>query len=169
MRRAGSIRRCGTIAAAMAAIAGCGSDELATSESALVDHTLFALPSLSTEARARIVHRYDALDPGDTIPRGLLEDTIVYFDVNKDLIPNPDYFVVVDFSLYSGRDRFWLVDLATGDVEPHKVAHGSNSDPDNNGYATLFSNVSGSYQSSLGFYLTGEIYDGTHVHSMRLD
>ena len=62
-----------------------------------------------------------------------------------------------------------MVDLATGDVELHKVAHGDGSDPDNNGYATLFGNVSGSHMSSLGFYLTGEIYDGTHPHSMRLD
>jgi len=165
-----SARAAGFAAVVVAAGAGCSSEpELGSTSSAIVDPSLFVLPSLSAEARARIVHNYDALDPSDTIPRGLLEDTIVYFDTNKDLIPNPDYFVVVDFTRYSGRDRFWLVDLATGAVEPHKVAHGSGSDPDNNGYATIFSNVSGSYQSSLGFYLTGEIYDGTHPHSMRLD
>jgi hypothetical protein len=164
------LQRGAGVAAAVIAVSGCGADpELGSTSSAIVDPSLFVLPSLSAEARARIVHNYDALDPNDTIPRALLEDTIVYFETNKDLIPNPDYFVVVDFTRYSGRDRFWLVDLATGAVEPHKVAHGSGSDPDNNGYATIFSNEPGSYQSSLGFYLTGEIYDGTHPHSMRLD
>lgn len=134
-----------------------------------VDINEFTLPELSAAERAPIVHAYDRLDPNDTIPRGLLEDAIVYFDTNQGQIPNTSYFAVVDFSRFSGRDRFWLVDLASGAVEPHKVAHGAGSDPDNDGTADSFGNVSGSNKSSLGFYLTGEIYDGTHPHSMRLD
>ena len=159
-----------SLAVACFALAACVTEEpdVGTSVSAL-DISAFVLPQLSATERAPIVRKYDALDPSDEVPRGLLEDAIVYFDVNKALIPKTAYFVVVDLSLYSGKDRFWLVDLATGAVERHKVAHGSGSDPDNNGYATLFGNVSGSLKSSLGFYLTGEIYDGTHVHSMRLD
>jgi hypothetical protein len=62
-----------------------------------------------------------------------------------------------------------MIDLTTGAVEAHKTAHGDGSDPDNDGYATSFSNTPGSHKSSLGFYLTAEIYDGTHAHSMRLD
>jgi hypothetical protein len=153
------------------AFAACASDDadLASTQQAIVDLADFTLPSLSDADRAAIVHKYDHLDPDDVVPRGLLEDAMVYYDVNLAMIPKHAYFVVVDFSLYSGKDRFWMVDLATGAVETHKVAHGSGSDPDNNGYATLFSNTSGSYMSSLGFYLTGEIYDGTHPHSMRLD
>ncbi|MEP6859812.1 MAG: murein L,D-transpeptidase catalytic domain-containing protein [Deltaproteobacteria bacterium] len=158
------------VAAACFTLAACVTDEpeVGTSVSAL-DLGAFVLPQLSAAERAPIVRKYDALDPNDKVPRGLLEDAIIYFDLNKAQIPQTAYFVVVDLSLYSGKDRFWLVDLATGAVENHKVAHGSGSDPDNNGYATLFGNVSGSLKSSLGFYLTGEIYDGTHPHSMRLD
>jgi len=153
------------------AITGCASEEpeLGSVASAVVDPSDFVLPSLSDAERAAIVHQYDALDPGDQVPRGLLEDALIYFDVNRQHIPKSAYLVVVDLSLFSGEDRFWMVDFATGDVELHKVAHGDGSDPDNNGYATLFGNVSGSHMSSLGFYLTGEIYDGTHPHSMRLD
>lgn len=153
------------------ALVGCTTDDdlaLGTTTSA-IDVGAFVLPPASASTRAEIVHRYDALDPSDQIPRGLLEDAIAYFDLNTSRIPKTDYFVVVDFSKYSGNNRYWLVDVNTGSVEPHKVAHGDGSDPDNNGYANTFSNVDGSHQTSLGFYLTGEIYDGTHVHSMRLD
>jgi hypothetical protein len=151
-------------------VASCASDaiEVGSAESAL-DLDAFVLPELTAAERAAIVHRYDALDPTDAIPRGLLEDAIVYLDVNRAHIPKTQYMVVVDLSLFSGMDRFWLLDLTTGAVEAHKVAHGDGSDPDNDGFATLFGNVEGSHMSSLGFYLTGEIYNGTHVHSMKLD
>ncbi|HEX5060302.1 MAG TPA: murein L,D-transpeptidase catalytic domain family protein [Kofleriaceae bacterium] len=151
-------------------LAACSTDEdLSSTEQAVVDPTDFTLPTLTTAQRAAIVHKYDALDPMNQVPRGLLEDAMVYYDVNFAAIPKHSYFVVIDFSLYSGKDRFWLVNTTTGAVEKHKVAHGDGSDPDNNGYADSFGNVSGSNKSSLGFYLTGEIYDGTHPHSMRLD
>lgn len=129
----------------------------------------YVLPSLSPDERAAIVSRYDAIDPTDLVPRGLLEDALVYFDVNQAYIPKQRYLAVADFSLYSGKNRFWLVDLQTGAVEPHKVAHGNGSDPDHDGYANTFGNTEGSNMTSLGFYLTGEVYDGTHPHSMRLD
>jgi len=35
--------------------------------------------------------------------------------------------------------------------------------------ATKFSNTNNSYQSSLGFYVTGEVYHGKHGRSLRLD
>ena len=158
------------VAVASCALASCTADGLdLSSEQSSIDVSSFVLPSLSESERAQIVHRYDHLDPTNLVPRGLLEDTILFFDVNKVYVPKTAYFVVIDFSLFSGKDRFWLVDLASGAVEPHHTSHGDGSDPDNDGYATLFSNVSGSQKSSLGFYLTGEIYDGTHVHSMKLD
>ena len=151
-------------------LAGCAGDPDALSTTASeLDISQFVLPDLSDADRAAIVHRYDEIDPTDLVPRGLLEDAIVYYDMNLGVIPKPRYFVVVDFSLHSGKDRYWLVDTTTGGVEPHKVAHGDGTDPDNNGFADTFGNVDGSHKSSLGFYLTGEIYDGTHAHSMRLD
>jgi hypothetical protein len=155
----------------MVAATGCAVDDepaLGTTESDL-DISAFQLPSLTAAERAEIVHHYDGIDPTDKVPRGLLEDALVYFDVNAAHIPKQRYIAIADMSLYSGKDRYWLVDLMTGAVEPHKVAHGDGSDPDNNGYATAFGNTDGSHMTSLGFYLTGEIYDGTHVHSMRLD
>ena len=49
------------------------------------------------------------------------------------------------------------------------VAHGSGSDTNHDGVATVFSNTSGSHMSSLGFMLTAETYSGTHGESLRLD
>lgn len=154
---------------AVGCLVGCASEPELGETSSNIDVNAFVLPPASATARAEIVHAYDALDPTNKIPRGMLEDAIAYFDLNASRIPKTDYFVVVDMSKYSGLDRYWLVDVNTGAVEPHKVAHGDGSDPDNNGYADSFGNVDGSHKTSLGFYLTGEIYDGTHVHSMRLD
>jgi hypothetical protein len=153
------------------AATGCagGPPDPASAVAPAVDPSQFVLPNLTTAQRAQIVHAYPQLDPTGEIPRGMLEDAIIYFDVNKALIPQQTYFVVVDLSQYSGHDRFWLVDISSGAVEKHMVAHGAGSDPNNTGYATLFSNTPGSNMSSLGFFLTGELYDGTHPHSMRID
>src|SRR5436190_7206603 len=97
------------------AIAGCATDDpgLASSVSE-VDVNAFVLPRLSAAERMPIVHRYASLDPKADIPRGLLEDAIIYFDVNKAQIPKTSSFIVVDLSRYSGKDRFWIVDLASG-------------------------------------------------------
>jgi hypothetical protein len=152
---------------ACVAALGCN-PELETTPSPL-DITPFVLPALSTVEREDIVHRYDYLDPADEVPRGLLEDAMIYYDVNLPLIPRTDTFTVIDLSRFSGEDRFWIVDLVTGSVKKHKTTHGMGSDPDHDGYAQVFSNVMGSGMSSLGFYLTGEIYDATHIHSMKLD
>ncbi|MEO7097519.1 MAG: murein L,D-transpeptidase catalytic domain-containing protein, partial [Polyangiales bacterium] len=158
------------IALALAmSLVGCTDDLEYGSETSDLDIDAFVVSDLPAAERAVIVGRYDRLDPTDKIPRGLLEDAIVFYDMNLALIPKQKYFVVTDMSLHSGKDRYWLVDVTTGAVEAHKVAHGDGSDPDNNGTATTFGNVDGSHKTSLGFYLTGEIYDGTHVHSMRLD
>lgn len=157
------------IAACAVVVAACAADpalDVATSE---IDVSQYPLPMLSATERAAIVHGYEHVDPDDTIPRGLLEDALVFYDVHQARIANSSYLTVIDLSLFSGKDRFWLVDMTTGAVEPHKVAHGDGSDPDFDGYANSFSNLEGSHKSSLGFGLTGEIYDGTHIHSMRLD
>src|SRR5262249_446102 len=129
----------------------------------------FALPPADANARAAILARYTQIDPNGVVPRGLLEDALEFYDVNHSAIPNSAYMAVVDFSQFSGNYRFFLINMQTGAVERHKVAHGEGSDPNSTGYAQKTSNVSGSLMSSLGFYMGGEIYDGKHPHSMRLD
>ena len=89
--------------------------------------------AISRERSSCVLPPHDALDPTDKVPHGLLEDALVYFDVNKPLIPQTHDVAIADFSRSSGKDRFWLVDLTTGTVEADKVAHGDGSDPDNDG------------------------------------
>lgn len=77
------------------------------------------------------------------------------------------YMAVADFSMASTKKRLWIIDMANLKVVHHTyVAHGRNSG-DNSAYR--FSNIPESYQSSLGFYRTGEIYQGKHGRSLRLE
>jgi len=78
-----------------------------------------------------------------------------------------DILTLVDFSLSSNLKRLWVIDLSTHTILFQSlVAHGRNTGEE---FASAFSNVSSSFKSSLGFYSTGEIYQGKHGISLRLD
>ena len=79
-----------------------------------------------------------------------------------------DTIGIVDFSRPSNEPRFHLVNLASGQVESHLVAHGRGSDPDHSGFVERFSNEFRSYASSNGTYTTGEYYEGKYGLSMRV-
>ena len=79
-----------------------------------------------------------------------------------------DTIAIADFSKPSSEPRFHLVDLASGQVESHRVAHGRGSDPAHSGYLERFSNDFGSYASSNGTYVTGEYYQGKYGTSLRV-
>ena len=73
---------------------------------------------------------------------------------------------IIDFSLPSTKRRFWVLDLEQRKVLFHElVAHGKGS---GDNFATSFSNVAGSSESSLGLYLTKATYEGNHGYSLRL-
>jgi hypothetical protein len=74
---------------------------------------------------------------------------------------------IVDYSLPSVRRRMWVIDMRARRVLFNEmVAHGANSGEN---YASAFSNVLGSRQSSLGLFRAEEIYEGRHGYSLRLD
>ncbi|NTW70251.1 MAG: murein L,D-transpeptidase catalytic domain family protein [Chlorobiaceae bacterium] len=73
---------------------------------------------------------------------------------------------VIDFNLPSVEKRLFVIDVNEGRLlYSGLVAHGSGS---GDNYAESFSNQPGSYQSSLGFYTTGNTYDGKNGYSLRL-
>ena len=82
------------------------------------------------------------------------------------LAPGQQHLTVVDFDLPSTEKRLWVLDLAHDKIVFHTlVAHGHNSGEN---AADQFSNNDHSNMSSLGFYVTGQEYEGKHGHSLRL-
>ena len=88
--------------------------------------------------------------------------------LNAHRIAARDYVAVVDFSLPSSEPRFHVVDLRSGEVESFRVAHGSGSDLNHNGYLDRFSNEFRSHATSNGTYTTGEYYHGKYGLSMKV-
>ena len=78
-----------------------------------------------------------------------------------------DILTVIDFSLSSTKKRLWVIDLSNNTILYNTVvSHGMNSGGE---YANSFSNSASSNKSSLGFYTTGETYNGKHGLSLKLD
>ncbi len=80
---------------------------------------------------------------------------------------NDSIISIIDFSLSSGQKRLFVIDIKNYEVLYNTyVAHGRNSGTE---YAKKFSNKPESYKSSLGFYVTGDTYNGEHGYSLRLE
>jgi hypothetical protein len=77
-----------------------------------------------------------------------------------------DIITICDFSLSSTQKRLWIIDLKKKKVLFNTyVAHGQGSGAE---FPTAFSNNNNSHQSSLGFFVTGETYNGSHGISLHL-
>lgn len=78
-----------------------------------------------------------------------------------------DILTLIDFSMSSNSKRLWVIDMATDTILYNSlVAHGRNTGEE---FANIFSNSNSSFKSSLGLYATGEIYNGKHGMSLKLD
>lgn len=120
-------------------------------------------------ASAQGLADYSHLDPDGIVPKNLLKEAIAYFDTNNAKIKNQRLMGVIDFKQHNSKERFYIIDMESGRVETYLTAHGKNSDPDYDGYATKFSNTPDSLMTSLGMYLTAETYNGQNGYSLRLD
>ncbi|TDX84644.1 murein L,D-transpeptidase catalytic domain family protein [Epilithonimonas xixisoli] len=82
------------------------------------------------------------------------------------LQPTANLLSVCDFSLSSNRKRLWVIDLDEKKILFNSlVAHGKGTGEE---FAMSFSNTMDSHQSSLGFYITEQTYNGDNGYSMRL-
>lgn len=82
-------------------------------------------------------------------------------------ISNKGILSIADFDQLSTKKRLYIIDLNKKELLLNTwVAHGQNSGGDE---ATKFSNTNDSFSSSLGFYITGEVYKGIHGKSLKLD
>jgi hypothetical protein len=83
------------------------------------------------------------------------------------LVKNDSILSIIDYSLPSSDNRFYVINLKRKDVlYKTLVAHGRNS---GDLYASRFSNKAQSHQSALGFFITGSAYEGGNGYSMMLD
>ncbi|WP_423126424.1 murein L,D-transpeptidase catalytic domain family protein [Gaoshiqia sp. Z1-71] len=99
----------------------------------------------------------------------LLQTALSGYELLKEeqTIRRPEVITIIDYSLPSDKERLWVLDLVEAKVLYHcLVSHGRNS---GEVIANNFSNDSGSYASSPGFYTTGETYSGKNGFSLRLD
>jgi len=82
------------------------------------------------------------------------------------LEPSAKLLSVCDFSLSSNRKRLWVIDLGEKKILFNTlVAHGKGTGEE---FATDFSNIENSHQSSMGFYVTEQTYNGDNGYSLRL-
>lgn len=80
---------------------------------------------------------------------------------------NQSLLSICDFSQSSNQPRLYVIDLDRRLLLFHTlVAHGKKSGDE---YAQYFGNLKNSHLSSLGFYVTGEKYQGQHGISLRLN
>jgi len=99
--------------------------------------------------------------------KGFAEALKGYYELKEKGLIQKDILTLIDFSLSSNTKRLWVIDMATNDVLMNTfVAHGRNTGEE---FADSFSNSDASFKSSLGFYATGEIYNGKHGMSLKLD
>jgi len=84
----------------------------------------------------------------------------------KGIAPQQQRLTIIDYSKPSSVPRLWVLDLKTHQWLFHElVAHGKNTGVND---ASKFSNKPNSLQSSIGLFLTGDVYKGKHGMSMRL-
>jgi hypothetical protein len=125
-------------------------------------------PNLLPSSDSRSVGIWKELTKGELSPPSLpvLELALNGYAQLQDKLKKP-LLTVIDYSLPSTQKRLWIIDLAEQKILLHTVvAHGRNSGAL---LAEKFSNRPESYQSSLGFFQTGEAYQGKHGYSLRLD
>jgi hypothetical protein len=90
-----------------------------------------------------------------------------YFNLKRqDAISRTGIITIVDFRKSCNESRFYVIDLIRQKVLYQTlVAHGRNS---GDIYARHFSNAAGSLKSSLGFFVTGDTYNGEYGYSLYL-
>lgn len=140
---------------------------ISTAAASQVFPTMVGGPSFTTPLPAATSAITPAVAPAASgINPALLAKAKAALDSHK--VYARDTIGVVDFSRPSSEPRFFLVDLMSGQVDGHLVAHGRGSDPDHSGFLEQFSNDFGSHATSNGTYTTADYYEGKYGLSMKV-
>lgn len=119
-------------------------------------------------------NNFSNLDPLSSIYNSLNLNTKLSYSAFKNAVnglkqitsKKNNILTIVDFTKPSTEERMYVIDLDKNEVllSTH-VSHGKGT---GDLYAKKFSNRDGSYQSSPGFFLTGNIYKGKNGASLEL-
>lgn len=111
----------------------------------------------------------DLLAQAPGLKREVLELAVSAYDCARRAgqAPSARRLAVIDYSLPSTEPRLWVFDMRRQRLlYAEHVAHGQGSGEN---LATEFSNIEGSYQTSLGLFVTDETYHGANGYSLRMD
>lgn len=150
-------------------IAGCGGTQHRdTPATAVVVMPVQESPSMSVpDAKAQRLDALARLAPG--LDRGVLALALQARDcaLRAGDAEAEARLAVIDYSRPSTDKRLWVFDLANDALLFNEhVTHGQGS---GDNIARRFSNVEGSFATSLGLYRTAETYIGANGYSMRMD
>src|SRR5690606_24474285 len=126
-------------------------------------------PNMVLEQQASTIYEEAQLEKEGLAFEVFEKAFIGYLNLQEDKRNNAGSHIllIADFNQSSKKKRLWIVDLKNTHLVLNTwVSHGRGSGGE---MATKFSNTNNSHQSSLGFYLTGEVYYGKHGRSLRLD
>ena len=159
----------------------------------------FILNFSTTKTTSKSIYKSDSAKTEAAKPSTLAENKVLSFEEKTTLLyneieagqytlPNLETFIkafegytalesqgkvenniltIVDFSFSSTKERMWVIDMENKKVVLQTlVSHGMNSGKE---FAKSFSNQNESFKSSLGFFITGETYNGKHGISLKLD
>ena len=139
-------------------------------ESKVTEPKLVAYTTTTTTLEMKVESVYHSLNANSlALPKFACFSNALtgYYQLKDSGLIEKELLTVIDFSLSSNVKRLWVIDLSTNTVLFQSlVAHGRNTGEE---FASSFSNLPESYKSSLGFYATGEVYNGKHGMSLKLD
>ncbi|MEH3112339.1 murein L,D-transpeptidase catalytic domain family protein [Pedobacter terrae] len=132
----------------------------------VVDVSMPIEPNYATYAKSL----YNQVDlKGSGLTYSVFEKALTgYYNLKEaGRLSNHALLSIADFDQKSTRKRLYVLDLSKKKIILNTwVAHGQRSGDDE---TVTFSNQNDSYSSSIGFYVTGEEYVGSHGRSLRLD
>lgn len=104
----------------------------------------------------------------DHLDKAVLSKALMAFSNAQDEgITASPVFTIIDYSKPSNKPRLWIFDLEYSELLYEElVSHGQGS---GDLYARQFSNEPGSWQSSLGLFITENTYYGRNGYSLRLE
>jgi len=129
---------------------------------------LVSVYDISDRFEKHIKKRYDETGLENKMSYSLYRLSFIgYYNLKKHNVVRSNKMAIADFRQSSKEKRFYIIDFENNILLFQSyVAHGENS---GNKIPISFSNEENSLKSSIGFYVTKEVYIGSNGLSLRVD